>query len=172
MTPEQLGNLAASLRAALVIVEGAKDRTPSSVSEVGGEDDPIRVRFERIGSKITYTCLHMDESLRGKGRFFTNTDGFILYSSNSPTIFGDSLFVRGANRKSDLRMDEVKHDTPLQATVLIARASAAVAAFNAQWRAEKANPTLEQDIDKVRRSLAYLSNGSGDAFERIVARVK
>lgn len=172
MTPEQLGNVAVSLKAALAIIEAAEcDATPT-VTEVGGDGDPIRVRFERKGCDVKVNVLHTDESLRGKRELFKNTDGFSLCSSRHPAICMESLFVRGIDREKDLHQDRTCSRSPLDAAVLIARAYNAVLAFNAQWRAENAKPTLEQDIERVRRAVSVLSDGSHTAFERIVAKVK
>lgn len=178
MTPEQLGNVAASLKAALAIIEAAEENAAQTVTEVGGDGDPIRVRFEQRGTVVHGRVLHTDESLRNTGIFFTHKNGFALSSSQHPTLFADTLFVWGRLRADDARTMLCHRPTPHDATEYVTRACNAVAAFNAQWRAEKAKPTLEQDIETVQGFVE--TNGWGkasskdvlEAFERIVAKVK
>ena len=171
MTPEQLGTLAASLKEALAIIEGAKDSTTPVVTKVGGDGDPIRVRFEQRGAVVKGRVLHTDESLRDTDKFFTHKNGFALSSSRCPVLFADTLFVWGRVRADDDRVMSCHRPTPHDAAEYVAQACNTVASFNAQWRAEKAKPTLEQDIETV-RVLVKIDDTANAAFERIVAKVK
>lgn len=104
--------------------------SPSSVRTVGNRKDPLRVRFERCGLTVIYTCLHTDRRLRGKGHVYTHKE-FRLTSTSSPRCYITGLEVHGTLIEQDAISSSITLASLTETIAWIERATEAVTSFNA-----------------------------------------